>query len=236
MKTWLLAIFFILCTACTSTMSIDETESGHVETIDYKNYEIGTSMSAFVGEQIISRKAFQAIHRKDQVEALNDFTFKGGIATTSIALNGFAGDRFKIAGSNENGNPVAYIPNTIYLFGISSDGLWDETVVSSSFWTSPIGSGSQYKMEPSDTRFRIVDSSTPLSEAGHINHELIFTGLGTNGITLLYREYTFSDQARAAFSQELVYPVDSDEIRFRNYLISVSSVNSSQISYEVVEE
>ena len=65
------------------------------------------------------------------------------------------------------------------------------------------------------------ESRTPVSEKGYLNHELVFTGVGSNGISLLYREYTFEDMARSAFKQELVYPKDTDEIRFRSYQIEV---------------
>jgi len=50
---------------------------------------------------------------------------------------------------------------------------------------------------------------------------------------LLYREYTFENMARSAYTQELVYPLDTDEIRFRNYQIDMVSVSSSEIKYIV---
>ncbi len=70
----------------------------------------------------------------------------------------------------------------------------------------------------------------------YINHELIFTGFGSDGIHLLYREYTFNDMARTAFQQELVYPINSKEIRFRNYNIKVAPKLPSELTYTVMSE
>ncbi len=207
-----------------------------IEDVDYKNYSIGEVQKAYVGAPIISRKSYKAIIKKNMYQAQNDFSLKGGIATTSISLNGATGDTFRVAGINENDNPVVNIPGSIFMFGIDKSGQWDRTVMSPSFWTSPIGSGEQYELLPSDTSFVAVESKIPFSEAGYINHEIIYTGIGANGISLLYREYTFENMARSDFKQELVYPISSKEIRFRNYLISINSVSASEIEYTVKAE
>ena len=226
----------IFVVSCTSTMKMEGITKSEIRNIDFKSYEIGSSFTVYVGNSILARKSYEAIVRKDRVEALNSFTLKGGIATTSISLAGKKGDRYAIAGVNEKGHYVARIPGSIFMFGVDKLGHWDNTVMSSSYWTSPIGSGGQYKLEPEDTFFKVVESITPVSELGYVNHELIFTGVGANGITLLYREYTFENMARSAFTQELVYPKDSKEIRFRNYLITVISVTPSELKLSVKSE
>ena len=229
-------LFMTLIAGCTSTMKMEGVDKGEIRNIDFKSYSLGTPFSVYVGDRVLSRKSYEAVVRKDNLEALNSFTLKGGIATTSISLIGDKGDRFSIAGKNEKGHYVARIPNSIFMFGVNEHGKWDNTVMSSSYWTSPIGSGGQYKIEPEDTLFKVVESTTPVSELGYINHELIFTGVGANGITLLYREYTFENRARSAFTQELVYPKGSKDIRFRNYSLTILSVNPSEISLIVNSE
>ena len=236
MKAILTSIFLILIVGCTSTMKMEGVDKGEIRNIDFKSYTLDNPFTVYVGDSVLSRKSYEAVVRKDKLEALNSFTLKGGIATTSITLIGDKGDSYSIAGKNEKGHYVARIPNSIFMFGVNEQGRWDNTVMSSSYWTSPIGSGGQYKIEPEDTMFKVVESVTPVSELGYINHELIFTGVGANGITLLYREYTFENRARSAFSQELVYPKDSKNIRFRNYLLTILSVNSSELSVIVESE
>ena len=171
--------------------------------------------------------------RSNGVEPNNDFLLEGGIGSVTVYLDGSAGNTFRIVGTNEKGNPVLAIPNSMLMFGVNENGQWDQTVMSPSFWSSPVGSGSGYDLTPGNTTFSPVESTTPVSEEGYLNHELVFTGQGANGISLLYREYTFENMARSAYTQELVYPLDTDEIRFRNYQIDMVSVSSSEIKYIV---
>lgn len=237
LHTALLSISIItLQSACTSTAKVGAQMPSKIEKIDFKNYTIGKAHSAFVGDPILQRKTYNAVIRKDTYQAQNDFVLQGGVATTVISLQASAGDTFKITGVNEQGNQVVNIPNSIYMFGIDKNGQWDKTVMSPSFWTSPIGSGDQYKLSPLDTRFKIVESITPLASEGYLNHELIFTGLSSNGINFLYREYTFENMAKSAFKQELVYPADSKEIQFKSYQMKISSVTPSKISLTVISE
>lgn len=237
MKTiFFLIVSTLLLSGCTTSMKMAEQVPSRVEQIDYKNYEIGKHQKAYVGEQVISRKTYKVVIKSNLFKAMNDFTLSGGVGTTSINLAASTGDTFRVAGYNELNNPVVNIPGSYFMFGIDSSGQWDKTVMSPSFWTSPIGSGNQYKISPNNALFQKVESTTPLSEAGYINHEIVFTGVSSNGISLLYREYTFENMARSDFKQELIYPIASPQIRFRNYLINIHSVNSSEIEFTVDKE
>lgn len=235
-KILFLAICLLFINGCTTSMKVVEQSPSRVEQIDYKNYTIGKRNKAYVGEQVISRKSYKVVIKSNMFKAMNDFSLSGGVGATSINLSASTGDTFRIAGQNEMNNPVVNIPSSYFMFGISADGQWDKTVMSPSFWTSPIGSGEQYDMSPENTLFQKVESTTPFSQAGYINHEIIFTGVGANGISLLYREYTFENMARSDFKQELVYPINSNQIRFRGYLIDIHSVNSSEIEFTVANE
>ena len=151
----------------------------------------------------------------------------------AVTLHGSKGDKFKIVGINEKGNFTVSLPGSHLTFGITKDGHWDQTIASPSFWTSPVGGGSGYEINPQYTKFTKVSSVVPISDSGYINHELLYTGLGADGIHLLYREYTFENLARSAYSQNLVYPSDSQFIRFRSYKIKVVEKSSSEIKYIV---
>lgn len=229
------AVILLTMSGCTTAMKQSNNVESSIENVDYKNYVLGQVSSAYVGETIIKRKSYDSIVKADLFQAQDDFNFSGGIATTSINLQARKGDSFRIAGQNEHDNYVVNIPGSIFMLGISPQGEWDKTVMSPSFWTSPIGSGNQYEMQPTNAKFKIVNSQTPVSAAGYVNHEIVFTGVGTNGISLLYREYTFENMARSDFKQELVYPIDSKEIRFRKYLIKLVSVTPSEMKYIVTE-
>ena len=236
MKKIIVLLTCIFISSCTTAMKPGANFESDIKKVDFKNYKIGLEHSAYVGEQIIVRKSYKAIVRNDMYEAQNDFSLTGGLGSTVINLNAYTGDTFRIAGYNEINNPVLNIPGSIFMFGVNNQGKWDGTVMSPSFWTSPIGSGRQYKILPTDTTFKPVSKTIPTSDYGYINHEIIFTGTTKDSITLLYREYTFENLSRPDFKQDIIYPIDTKKIRFRNYQIDVKSVDSSQIIYIVRTE
>lgn len=208
-----------------------------VSTVDEKNYSIGSEKTVNVGEQILSRKAFDIIVRNDLVRPSNDFSLVGGIGSVHVSLFGDPTEKYKIIATNEKGNAAVGIPGSHLAFGIDSEGRWDKTIGSSSFWTSPIGGGGTgYKLDPPHTVFSRIESKTPVSDSGYINHELIFSGISAQGIHLLYREYTLDNMARSAFSQDLHYAVDSKTIRFRNYKLRLVGYTSSSLSYVIEDD
>ncbi|ROQ48465.1 hypothetical protein EDB94_0332 [Marinobacter sp. 3-2] len=233
MRSLAVLISLFVISGCTTAVKMGERPPSSIENVDVKNYVLDEPTTAYVGDPVVVRKSYKAVVRKDLYKANNDFLLQGGLASTSLHLDAAAGDKFRVAGTNELGHPVLRIPGTIFMFGVDKNRQWDQTVMSPSFWTSPVGSGNQYTMSPADTTFTPVESRTPVSEAGYLNHELVFTGVGSNGLSLLYREYTFEDMARSAFKQELVYPKDTDEIRFRSYRLEVISVSPSELKYIV---
>ncbi len=230
------ALLLAAITGCTSTAKIGNSTPSKIENVDFKNYKIGEINKAYVGEQILARKAYRAIVQSNVYESQQSFKLSGGLGATAINLTGNPGDTYLIEGVNEKGNEILAIPGSHLMFGVDHSGHWDSTILSSSFWTSPVGSGSAYSISPDTASFKKVESSIPLAEDGYVNHELIFTGLGANGISILYREYTFENRARSAFTQELVYPKDTKTIRFRNYELDLKTVTPTYLSYAVISE
>ena len=74
-----------------------------------------------------------------------------------------------------------------------------------------------------------------LSEHSESNHyEIIYSGKTSDGIKILYREYT-NDLIRPAFSQELTYDVASgDTIAFRKYKMVVVGFDKNSISCRII--
>ncbi|MFH4792545.1 hypothetical protein WL045_08575 [Vibrio alginolyticus] len=221
---------------CTSTANFTKTAPSRIESIDSRSYEVGVETKAYVGEEILTRKAYKTLVEPNAYQAKQEFFLSGGLSSVAVRLDGKKGDIYEIVGSNEKGNDLVMIPGSHLMFGIDNKGHWDNTVVSGSYWTSPVGSGSQYAMEPANAMFEKHDKRTPLEEYGYVNHELIFTGLSESGINVLYREYTFNNHARSAFTQELIYPKSTKTIRFRNYQLSIDSVTSESIVYTITND
>lgn len=237
MKIQLISIFLIISLAgCTTSMQLTPTNTGKISQVDQKNYTKGVAQTVYVGEKIIARKLYKTFVQSNYVEATQNFTLSGGIGAVAISENGSQGDKYKIIGINEKGSLAVAIPGTHLAFGVTEFGLWDHTIASPSFWNSPVGGGVNYQLQPATTKFNKVESATPISDGEYDNHELIYTGIGSDGIHLLYREYTFENMARSAFSQELVYPTNSQYIRFKQYKIKVTKVSASELTYIVESE
>lgn len=234
MKPWRISFFVavVLLTGCTTSVQLGSS-AGKNKTINERGYELGKTFTVHVGDPILFRKSFKARLEKKFFTAQNDFALTGGILSTRIKLKASEGDKFTVLGKNELGNPVVLIPGEYFMFGINGEGRWDKTVMAPSFWLSPIGSGRQYKMRPENTVFQPVCVEAPTSKHNYINHEITFTGLGANGITLSYREYTFESRGQSALDQPLVYPLNSKKIRVKNYVIKIISVSASELVYVI---
>jgi hypothetical protein len=230
----LLCIAFIaLLSGCTTTMKPATNGQSRISTVDEKNYDIGQVRTVYVGEQILSRKAYDIIISSNHVRPSNDFSLTGGIGSVSVSMQGGPNDQFRVVATNDLGNAAVAISGSHLAFGIDKEGKWDGTVASGSFWTAPVGSGSQYKFNPPNTKFTRVESKRPVPESGYINHELVFSGISADGLHLLYREYTFENMARSAFTQDLHYSAETGGIRFRKYKIKIISHTASSITYVV---
>ena len=220
-------------TGCTSVMKTGSLPKSRIEAVDYRNYSIGMECSAYVGEPLIDRKLYEEIITRNTYQVQDDFYFKGGISTTRVMLQGYVGDYFRISGMNEKDNHVINLPGSNLKIGIDKDGHWDKTIMSSSVFTSPLGSGKGYEMIPEDALFIIVDSRISKSGKDYIHHEIVYTGMNADGIHFLYLEYTIESRSSPALKLDLVYPADCREMRFRQYVFKVIAVSPSEIRYTV---
>ena len=128
------------------------------------------------------------------------------------------------------------IPGTRFMMGVNAEGYWDNTVASHNTMTSPIGSGRQYSLTPKTTRFEAQTNFKWKKGTPYINHELLLTGYSSSGIHLLFREYTPDDLIRASFSQEAIYPLESENIEFKNYKLAILSKDTNSLTYKVLAD
>lgn len=167
-----LMVVLVSFTGCTTSMKPTTNDASRISSVDEKNYTLGAQTTVYVGEPILSRKAYDMIVRNDYVRPSNDFSLLGGIGSVNVSLYGSTSDKFKIIATNKKGNAAVAIPGSHLAFGITAGGAWDHTIASSSFWTSPVGGGGAgYKLEPPSTRFSRVETKTPIGDAGYINHD-----------------------------------------------------------------
>lgn len=97
--------------------------------------------------------------------------------------------------------------------------------------------GWSYKATPETVRFVPASPTVEInSEKGFTNFELVYGGTTGDSFQILYREYTKEDLARPAFSQNLVYEKNNQDIRFRNLKIQVLESSNQKIRFVVVSD
>jgi hypothetical protein len=93
-------------------------------------------------------------------------------------------------------------------------------------WVAPGAVGYTYDLEP----------PVPYRTTSGYKYELLYQGLDGNTLRIGYREY-IDNLARAAFAQELTYPMMPEaatQIRFKSVRIDVLSADASEITYRVL--
>lgn len=69
-----------------------------------------------------------------------------------------------------------------------------------------------------------------------LSYELIYTGKNDVSLNFLYREYTGKDFARPAFTQNLTYQANANQIRFKDYVFKIHKATNEQITYTILED
>jgi hypothetical protein len=94
----------------------------------------------------------------------------------------------------------------------------------------------RYHIDPVEVLFtRDESSQIVLENYPYENFEILYSGTAVGSIRLLYREYTRHDLVRPGFSQELNYPADARQIRFKGMLIEILSISVDSIDFRVIE-
>lgn len=220
-----------------SYQSAAERSEHRVET----NYVIGTQLEVFVGEQMVRVQDYYVTTRESgstsaRLVPTESFSVKiPPFISASFTVN----DTVTVVGTTERGG-LSYrlvqlpAPNTQLLrFLIDDDGAFEGSAVNN------LGArmGWSYKPEPSSVRLKPAPSTTRIdSTKGFTNFELVYSGTTRESFQLLYREYTQSDLAKPAFSQNLIYDKADNMIRFRNLQIEVHEASNDRIRFTVVSD
>jgi len=225
--------------ACATTARRLETPEPKPEVVDNRSYNLGEAATCFVGEPLITRQVLLKTTRQVGVSPDRRFVIKGGLGPASVNFSGGPEDVFAYYG--RVGKQRAYqIPNHHhgYLFGVNDDGRFTGTVGGWTYGHSPIVGMNQYSISPPVTRFTQVESYSvsPLPDGRYIHNELLYSGRTASEMRLLYREYTPSGMARPAFTQDLVFPVDAQKIRVKNYEIVILEARADGLKFKVISD
>jgi len=122
------------------------------------------------------------------------------------------------------------IVSSVCLVDTNNDGTFDS-------WNAPDGPPARKTWNKLDAPLPYKRSdSMATTGGGGFRYELLYQGLSSNVVGLLYREYA-DDLARPAFQQDLNYtlqPIGPTEISFRAIRIRIHSADNNKIRYEVL--
>lgn len=217
-------------------------QSEPVHTID-KNYQLGAQMSVFVGEPMVRVKDYYVTHRDSGTYLLpktvthhqlfmRPKTFAAGTPMILVGYYMLDGQRLKLLALPDR--DASLFPMLVDESGHFTNKLFNRMAGN---WFEQTG-GKIASVEgfdpPLDFATHTVDEVS--AEGGYTNFELVYAGASASQLNLIYREYTPTDLARAAFTQNLTYDRSSPAIRFRNIRIDVSSADNQSIHYVVRDD
>jgi hypothetical protein len=201
-----------------------------------KNYVIGRSAEAVVGGNVILVRDFL-------VTALG----ARGVEVTSD----FAFDHFAFSHTFKKGEIYPYLGTVEYqdksydVLRVNSIGvLFDKDGGIFKKIIGGIGVGNVaspvfviYEFDvPPGPHVRLLQGVATKGHAGGVYYQIVFSGITSDAMHFAYREYDTTDLAKPALTQDLTYPLKSDEIHFKNLVIAVNAVTADHINYTVVSD
>lgn len=210
--------------------SLDPYYKGKSETIHVsdRNYVIGKAQEAYVGDAVVDSSDYnKTISSQGEMEAIT--SFKVG------KNNFFAGDKFSIEGyMSLDGKKYRALKARFYepyLFVDDNDYLINKEY---HFANSPVAYN--IKLEPNQVQLKNVLQTTYSSDVPNPRFQLLFNGISDNSFFISYREFTLDNLARSSFQQDLTYLKTQKNIRFKNLVIEVISVDNEKIVYKVLQD
>lgn len=218
-----------------------------------KNYEIGVSRTASVGEAIVAVKDYYVTVEELPGGLVPSQTFKlfrtdfntdrpvltgtEGVAIPISAEAVVNGRRYYVVQQQDQVGSV----NLTHMLYVGEDGILlpNRLRVRVQFGaldeTNELGP--EMRLVPPNVTFSMANNKRNEVEAkGYVNYEIVFTGKSADQLNFVYREFSRDDLARQAFFQNLTYSAAEPMIRFRNLQIRVDRVSNEGIAYAVLQD
>ncbi|MGE5567363.1 MAG: hypothetical protein ACM3YN_14555 [Parcubacteria group bacterium] len=227
----LAALAALVVCACT-TVDPNPPEHATSHAISERNYVIGQTLTAAVGDTLIRVREYVVQERPiTAVRANSDFRVKGGGYDIAFSKDQVV----PVAGTLVEGPTTYYVvpieTTQLGLAGtlslkVDSEGVIARKALDGGFIYS-------YRTIPESGRLAPVRETEVARSKPFSNYELLFNGSDGQTLRLTYREYSPDDLARTAFFQELTYPAQTRVIRFRRLVLDVTHLDEQSISYVV---
>jgi hypothetical protein len=205
-----------------------------------KNYVIGERQTAHLGDPIVKVKDY-FIHRSQPfMRATDDFVLKG----EGLVVEGYRDEDYTIRGETTvDGRrfTVVSLPpfkRWPYLFKsdgpaalVDKDGTIYNRVMDGNNVLASI-----FKLQPPGVRLLPTQQGKILAESVYANYELVYGGTDGHSINVTFREYRRNKPDEVAHFQNLVIPVDSPAMRFKDTVIQIHSADNQEFVYTVVSD
>lgn len=208
-----------------------------------KNYQLGQQLSAYVGAPMLRVKDYWVTHRDSGVYQLPQAityhqlfmrpkTFPAGTPLAFLGYYMLDGQRLKVLALPDR--DASMFPMLVDDSGRFTNKLLNR--VNGGWFEQTGGKVASIEDFTPPLQFAPHTVDDVSAESGYTNFELLYAGSNANEVNLIYREYTPTDLARAAFTQNLTYDRHAPTIRFRDIKIKVLGADNESIRYVVQQD
>lgn len=213
------------------------------EHIIKKSYEIGKIKTSYVGNSMIEVFDYNEILIGSNImKPTKDFIFN---SDSSRQFRFMKDDEFKILGTWTIDEKSFVVVNNKKMEALCLLINVDGSIYNKIINKIPNGPAKgeyltvayKYEHEPRSVRLKTVvkDVKTEINK-GTINYQLIYTGSDDTSFFITYREFTKDNIARPSFFQNLTYSKKNKQIRFKDLIIRIKSVDNEKIVFTVIDD
>jgi hypothetical protein len=209
-----------------------------------KNYKIGETRTAFIGQEIIRihpyTKSKRIVYDKnassdgplyvEMRDRLKNYTLRSDMLKDYLIKESIEVENYKY-------NIIKLLDNNNTEWGILVD---DNGDIFKNGLYSYYHKLMLYPNSISITPVIITVSLQKREENENLisgaSFEIIYSGKNDISLNVTYREYSSDNMARTAFFQNITYRPDAKDIRFKDFVIQIHDASNEKITYTVLQD
>lgn len=227
-----------ILSACAVPLKTDDSQKVEKKHQYVKNYTLGQPMVVTVGEPMIKFQDYWMNIYESPIATLDKtVNLKGGLLDITLE----AGRNYPVRGRMSL-DGVEYVvvaynddPLDYGAVLVKPDGTLHNRIVKRNAQITNGLIPVVYTLTISEPSAKVIRETTQqiTSTNGYENFEIIYSGISSNNLSLMYREFSPEGLARVAFFQNLTYEAGAKSITFKKYRISINKATSESIEFTV---
>ena len=225
----------VVLAGCGSTLPNKQVAKAKIQLTTIYSPEVGQTITAEVGQTLVSKAHLQNVPRIRIVEGVSVQTSNNGI---DVAINFPQGDLDEYM-ADESGSYYLTGGFKRTVMGTAETDYGGVIVgkngVANTIWWNPDRRTHTFIIpSPKEIKYeKIADRVTAHEDS--FKRELVYTGISKNVVSILYREFK-NDMARPAFTQDIKYDLgEGSEIGYRGARFKVISATNTGITYTLLK-